>query len=50
MLAQGDHVIVIPGSDQLRFLEENVAADALRLSPDDLAELDAIPTAIGARY
>jgi aryl-alcohol dehydrogenase-like predicted oxidoreductase len=50
VLAQGDHVIVIPGSDQLRFLEENVAADALRLSPDDLAELDAIPAAIGARY
>jgi aryl-alcohol dehydrogenase-like predicted oxidoreductase len=50
VLAQGDHVIVIPGSDQLVFLEENVAADALRLNPDDLADLDAIPTAIGARY
>ena len=50
VLAQGDHVIVIPGSDQLAFLEENTAADALRLSADDMADLDAIPTAIGARY
>ncbi|MEO5838806.1 MAG: aldo/keto reductase [Acidimicrobiales bacterium] len=50
VLAQGEHVIVIPGSDQMGFLEDNVAADALRLSPDDLAALDAIPTAHGARY
>jgi aryl-alcohol dehydrogenase-like predicted oxidoreductase len=50
VLAQGDHVVAIPGSDQMRFLEENVAADALRLSPADLAELDALPAATGARY
>jgi aryl-alcohol dehydrogenase-like predicted oxidoreductase len=50
VLAQGDQVVVIPGSDQIRYLEENVAADALRLGPDDLAELDALPAAVGARY
>jgi aryl-alcohol dehydrogenase-like predicted oxidoreductase len=50
VLAQGHHIVAIPGSDQLRFLEENVAADALRLTPADLAELDALPAATGARY
>ena len=50
VLAQGDHVVVIPGSDQIRYLEENVAADAVRLGPDDLVELDALPAPVGARY
>ena len=50
VLAQGDHVIAIPGSDHMRFLEDNVGADAVRLGPNDLAELDALPAAIGARY
>ena len=50
VLAQGDHVIAIPGSDQMHFLEENVAADALRLTGPDLRELDAIPAATGTRY
>jgi aryl-alcohol dehydrogenase-like predicted oxidoreductase len=50
VLAQGEHVVVIPGSDQIRFLEENVAADALRLGPEDLADLDAMPAARGSRY
>jgi hypothetical protein len=34
----------------MTFLEENVAADALRLSPADLADLDALPAAVGSRY
>ena len=50
LLAQGEHVAAIPGSDQLRFLEENVAADALALSESDLADLDALPEAVGDRY
>ena len=50
VLAQGEHVVAIPGSDQMRFLEENVSAGALRLDASDLAELDAIPSAVGARY
>ena len=50
VLAQGDHVVEIPGSDRMPYLEENVAADAVRLSPDDLAELDAVPAPVGARY
>jgi aryl-alcohol dehydrogenase-like predicted oxidoreductase len=50
VLAQGDHVVAIPGSDRRRFVDENVAADHLRLSVSDLAELDALPAAVGERY
>lgn len=50
VLAQGEHVLAIPGSDQMSFVEENVAAGALRLDPTDLAELDTLPAAVGARY
>ncbi len=49
-LAQGDHVLPIPGTKRLRYLEENVAAASLRLSPEDLAELDDLPQATGTRY
>ena len=50
VLAQGDHLCPIPGTKRVRFLEENAAADDLVLSPDDLAELDAIPAPEGTRY
>jgi aryl-alcohol dehydrogenase-like predicted oxidoreductase len=50
VLAQGDHVVPIPGSDQLRYLEENAGADTLRLEANDLAELDTLPAAVGERY
>lgn len=50
VLAQGEHVVPIPGTKQVRYLEENCQAADLDLSPDDLAELDGAPQAIGARY
>ena len=50
VLAQGEHVVAIPGSDRMAFLEENSAADALVLGEADRAELDALPAAAGARY
>jgi len=50
LLAQGEHVIAIPGSDQIRFVDENVTADALRLLPEDFSLLDALPIAVGSRY
>jgi aryl-alcohol dehydrogenase-like predicted oxidoreductase len=53
VLAQGDDVVPIPGTKRRRWLEENVAAAALTLSEDDLAELDeAVPpaAAVGDRY
>jgi aryl-alcohol dehydrogenase-like predicted oxidoreductase len=42
VLAQGDFIIPIPGTKQPTYLEENAAAVAIRLSPADLAALDAI--------
>jgi len=50
VLAQGEHVIPIPGTKRVAYLEENVAAADLRLSDEDLTELDALPPAVGARY
>jgi aryl-alcohol dehydrogenase-like predicted oxidoreductase len=49
-LAQGDHVIPIPGTKKRRYLHENTVAAGVDLSDDDLAELDAIPPAVGTRY
>ena len=49
-LAQGDHVLPIPGTKRLRFLEENVVAAALVLSEDDLADLDVAPSPSAPRY
>ncbi len=50
VLAQGDHLCPIPGTKRVGYLEENAAADDVRLSAEDLAELDAIPTPEGTRY
>ena len=50
VLAQGEHVIPIPGTKRTRWLEQNVGAADVALSADDLAELDALPPAEGARY
>lgn len=50
VLAQGEHVVPIPGTKQVRYLEENCQAAALDLSPVDLAELDDVPQAVGDRY
>ena len=49
-LAQGEHVLPIPGTKRRRYLEENLGAGDLALSPEDLADLDALPVAEGARY
>jgi aryl-alcohol dehydrogenase-like predicted oxidoreductase len=53
VLAQGDDVVPIPGTKHRRYLEENVAADSLELSDDDLAALERAvpPDAVrGQRY
>jgi aryl-alcohol dehydrogenase-like predicted oxidoreductase len=50
VLAQGDHVIPIPGTKTPTYLIENAAAADVRLSADDLAELDALPAPVGGRY
>jgi aryl-alcohol dehydrogenase-like predicted oxidoreductase len=50
LLAQGEHVVPIPGTKKVSRLEENAAAASVTLSAADLAELDALPEAVGERY
>jgi aryl-alcohol dehydrogenase-like predicted oxidoreductase len=50
VLAQGEHIVPIPGTKRLRYLEENAAAANLTLTEDDLADLDEAPAPVGARY
>lgn len=50
VLAQGSHVVPIPGTKKQRWLEENAAAAHVVLDAQDLAELDAVPAAVGERY
>ncbi|OYV64854.1 MAG: aldo/keto reductase, partial [Gemmatimonadetes bacterium 21-71-4] len=41
VLAQGDDIVPIPGTKRVKYLEDNVAAVELKLTPTDLAALDA---------
>lgn len=53
VLAQGDHLIPIPGTKQRKYLEENVAALQVRLNADELQALEAVFAAnatSGLRY
>lgn len=50
VLAQGEHVLPIPGTKRRRYVEENAAAADLELTAEDLAELDDLPEAVGSRY
>ncbi|MDA0171753.1 aldo/keto reductase [Solirubrobacter taibaiensis] len=50
LLAQGEHVVPIPGTKRVSRLEENAGAASVELSAEDLAELDALPEAVGERY
>jgi aryl-alcohol dehydrogenase-like predicted oxidoreductase len=51
VLAQGDDVVPIPGTKRRRYLEENLAAAEIELTPGDLERIDAeIPQAAGDRY
>ncbi|MCU1605499.1 MAG: Aldo-keto reductase [Modestobacter sp.] len=53
VLAQGPDVVPIPGTKRRSYLEENVGAVGVQLSPEDLARLDGIAPpgiAAGGRY
>jgi aryl-alcohol dehydrogenase-like predicted oxidoreductase len=50
VLAQGDHVLAIPGTQRRKYLDQNVAAAELELTSGELAELDALPAPAGGRY
>jgi aryl-alcohol dehydrogenase-like predicted oxidoreductase len=41
LLHKGDDIVPIPGTKRRSYLEENVAAADVRLTPDDMASLDA---------
>ena len=40
-LSQGEDVFPIPGTKRVKFLEENVAAFHINLTPEELKELEA---------
>jgi aryl-alcohol dehydrogenase-like predicted oxidoreductase len=53
VLAQGEHIIPIPGTRREKYLRDNIAAVDVTLSADDLRQLDAIlppGAAAGTRY
>lgn len=50
VLAQGEHIIPIPGTTKLANLEGNIAATEIALTGEDFADLDALPAAVGTRY
>jgi aryl-alcohol dehydrogenase-like predicted oxidoreductase len=53
VLAQGDDVIPIPGTKRIQYLEQNIAAVDIKLTPDDLRRLNDVarPDAVaGMRY
>jgi aryl-alcohol dehydrogenase-like predicted oxidoreductase len=53
LLAQGDHIVPIPGTKKRERLAENLGAAAVELSAGDLARLDELApagAAAGARY
>jgi aryl-alcohol dehydrogenase-like predicted oxidoreductase len=53
VMEQGDDVVPIPGTKRRKYLEENWAANEVRLTPADLARIDAVAprgAAAGDRY
>jgi aryl-alcohol dehydrogenase-like predicted oxidoreductase len=53
VLAQGEHIVPIPGTRRVKNLEENLGALEVRLSAADLEEIDAVfplSSASGERY
>ena len=53
LLARGGDVVPIPGTKRVRYLEENVGALDVALTPDDLRRIDEVApvgVAAGERY
>jgi aryl-alcohol dehydrogenase-like predicted oxidoreductase len=53
VLAQGDHIVPIPGTKRPRYIAENMGALALTLTPADLQRIDSVfprGAAAGERY
>jgi len=53
VLAQGNDIVPIPGTKRRKYLEENAAANDLRLTPEDLRRINKVfppDSAAGTRY
>jgi len=50
VLARGEHVLAIPGTQRRKYLEENAAAADIDLTPGEPEELEALPAPVGGRY
>ncbi|MEW2513864.1 aldo/keto reductase [Streptomyces sp. NPDC046870] len=50
LLAQGDDIVPIPGTRRVARVEENTAADAVVLTPEQLVRLGALTPPAGERY
>ena len=51
VLAQGEDVVPIPGTRRVSYVEQNVAAAGIALTPQDPVELDALGgQVVGDRY
>jgi aryl-alcohol dehydrogenase-like predicted oxidoreductase len=53
VLAQGDDIVAIPGTKRLRYLEDNLGAVNVALTPDELAQINSLfppGVAQGERY
>ncbi|GBF05630.1 pyridoxine 4-dehydrogenase [Deinococcus aerius] len=53
VLAQGDDLVPIPGTKRVKYLEENLGALDVQLTPEDLSRMDAafpVGAASGERY
>jgi aryl-alcohol dehydrogenase-like predicted oxidoreductase len=50
LLAQGNDIAPIPGTKRIAYLEENIGADGLELTPEQLSALGSLPAPSGDRY
>jgi aryl-alcohol dehydrogenase-like predicted oxidoreductase len=50
ILTKGDDVVPIPGTRRISRVEENIAADAIELTPSQIVRLDTLTPAAGARH
>jgi aryl-alcohol dehydrogenase-like predicted oxidoreductase len=50
LLAQGDHIAPIPGTRRVSRVEENVAADSVQLTADQIDRLTNLPPAAGDHH
>jgi aryl-alcohol dehydrogenase-like predicted oxidoreductase len=50
LLAKGPDIVPIPGTKRVARLEENVGADSVELTPEQLARLDQVTPAVGGHH